>query len=101
MCVPVIIYIPVCLCVIICILVCVQSDEVYLEAQIQNITPGPIYMECVNLDPSPQYTARHLNATGAKDRSDSLKHSLKISTLEITILDFNDIMERREILQIY
>ncbi|XP_041356918.1 trafficking protein particle complex subunit 13-like isoform X1 [Gigantopelta aegis] len=38
------------------------SDDVYLEAQIQNITPGPIYMEQVSLDPSPQYTSKQLNS---------------------------------------
>ncbi|RUS92093.1 hypothetical protein EGW08_000117 [Elysia chlorotica] len=44
-----------------------QSDEVYLEAQIQNITPGPIYMEHVSLDPSQQYTASELNNKDGKD----------------------------------
>ncbi len=33
----------------------------YLEAQIQNITPGAIYMEKVSLEPSAQYTAVELN----------------------------------------
>ncbi|XP_012946357.1 trafficking protein particle complex subunit 13 [Aplysia californica] len=46
-----------------------QSDEVYLEAQIQNITPGPIYMEHVSLDPSQQYTAVELNAKEGKEGS--------------------------------
>lgn len=44
-----------------------QSDEVYLEAQIQNITPGPIYMERVSLEPSNQYTARELNSPDGKE----------------------------------
>lgn len=44
-----------------------QSDEVYLEAQIQNITPGPIYMEHVSLDPSQQYTAAELNTKDGKE----------------------------------
>lgn len=46
----------------------VQSDEVYLEAQIQNITPGPIYMEHVSLEPSPQYTTTQLNTLDEKDK---------------------------------
>ena len=29
-----------------------QSDEVYLEAGVQNITSGPIYLERVELEPS-------------------------------------------------
>ena len=44
-----------------------QSDEVYLEAQIQNITPGPIYMEHVSLDPSHQYTSTQLNDKDGKE----------------------------------
>lgn len=44
-----------------------QSDEVFLEAQIQNITPGPIYMERVSLEPSSQYTARELNSPDGKE----------------------------------
>ncbi|ESO89020.1 hypothetical protein LOTGIDRAFT_106290 [Lottia gigantea] len=38
-----------------------ESDEVYLEAQIQNITPFPIYMENVSLEPSAQYKVQQLN----------------------------------------
>ncbi|CAH1772495.1 unnamed protein product [Owenia fusiformis] len=38
-----------------------ESDDVYLEAQIQNITPGPIYMEKVALEPSSFFTAAELN----------------------------------------
>ncbi|XP_033117078.1 trafficking protein particle complex subunit 13-like isoform X2 [Anneissia japonica] len=37
------------------------SDEVYLEAQIQNITNSPMCMEKVNLEPSPKYNVRELN----------------------------------------
>ncbi|XP_025109816.1 trafficking protein particle complex subunit 13-like isoform X2 [Pomacea canaliculata] len=44
-----------------------ESDEVFLEAQIQNITPGPIYMERVSLEPSSQYTARELNSPDGKE----------------------------------
>ena len=32
-----------------------QSDEVYLEAQIQNVTPAAICMETVSLEPSPLF----------------------------------------------
>ncbi|XP_076440909.1 trafficking protein particle complex subunit 13-like isoform X1 [Babylonia areolata] len=44
-----------------------ETDEVYLEAQIQNITPGPIYMERVSLEPSPQYLAKELNTSDGKE----------------------------------
>nr|KAG5705877.1 hypothetical protein BaRGS_030767 [Batillaria attramentaria] len=44
-----------------------ESDEVFLEAQIQNITPGPIYMERVTLEPSSQYTAKELNTPDGKE----------------------------------
>ncbi|XP_070196240.1 trafficking protein particle complex subunit 13-like [Littorina saxatilis] len=44
-----------------------ETDEVYLEAQIQNITPGPIYMERVSLEPSNQYTAKELNTPEGKE----------------------------------
>ena len=45
-----------------------QSDEVYLEAQIQNITPGAIYMEKVSLEPSAQYTAVELNLSKSANK---------------------------------
>ncbi|KAL4236616.1 Trafficking protein particle complex subunit 13 [Mactra antiquata] len=38
-----------------------ESDDVYLEVQIQNITPGPVYMEHVRLDPSNTYRSEELN----------------------------------------
>ena len=49
-------------------LMSLQSDDVYLEAQIQNITPGPIYMERVILEPSTQYTVSDLNSDHVKGR---------------------------------
>ncbi|KAK6187872.1 hypothetical protein SNE40_005803 [Patella caerulea] len=51
-----------------------ESDEVYLEAQIQNITPFPIYMENVSLEPSPQYKVKQLNSAsdGKKDSEDEV-----------------------------
>lgn len=36
-------------------------DEIYLEAQIQNITTGPFCLEKVELDTSDQYTVTSLN----------------------------------------
>ncbi|XP_072027268.1 trafficking protein particle complex subunit 13-like isoform X2 [Amphiura filiformis] len=38
-----------------------ESDEVYLEAQIKNITQSPMVMEKVSLEPSNEYTCRELN----------------------------------------
>lgn len=38
-----------------------ETDEVYLEAQIQNITVGPICLEKVELESSEQYTVVPLN----------------------------------------
>lgn len=38
-----------------------DTDEVYLEAQIQNITAGPICLESVELESSESYTAQSLN----------------------------------------
>jgi len=38
-----------------------ESDDVYLEAQIQNITAGPIFLEKVSLDPSPLFKVLSLN----------------------------------------
>ena len=40
----------------------------YLEAQIQNITPGPIFMERVMLEPCEQYTVKQLNIDNTSDR---------------------------------
>lgn len=46
-----------------------ESDDVYLEAQIQNITPGPVYMEHVRLDPSTLYLGKDLNSLEKKQGS--------------------------------
>lgn len=39
-----------------------QTDEVFLEAQIQNITTSPMFMEKVSLEPSMMYNVTELNA---------------------------------------
>lgn len=38
-----------------------ESDDVYLEAQVQNITSGPITLEQVSLESSQQFSVRSLN----------------------------------------
>lgn len=38
-----------------------QDDEVFLEAQVQNITSSPMVMESVKLEPSSAYTVTDLN----------------------------------------
>lgn len=45
-----------------------QSDEVYLEAQIQNITPGPIFMDHVSLEPSVSYSVTKMNDIDEDDK---------------------------------
>ncbi|XP_066997089.2 trafficking protein particle complex subunit 13 [Anabrus simplex] len=40
-----------------------ESDEVYLEAQVQNITSGPICLEKVSLESSPLFNVTALNQT--------------------------------------
>lgn len=35
-----------------------ENDDVYLEAQVQNITMGPIYLEKVDLDASQNYKGK-------------------------------------------
>lgn len=47
--------------------ICLQSDDVYLEVQIQNITPGPVYMEHVRLDASNLYQSEELNTLEEKE----------------------------------
>ncbi|XP_044240098.1 trafficking protein particle complex subunit 13 isoform X3 [Ursus arctos] len=39
-----------------------ETDEVFLEAQIQNITTSPMFMEKVSLEPSIMYTVAELNS---------------------------------------
>lgn len=38
-----------------------ESDDVFVEAQVQNITSGPIILEQVSLESSPQFTVKSLN----------------------------------------
>lgn len=40
-----------------------QSDEVYLEAGVQNITSGPLCLEKVELEPSPYFSGEVLGTT--------------------------------------
>uniref|UniRef100_H0VB56 Trafficking protein particle complex subunit 13 n=1 Tax=Cavia porcellus TaxID=10141 RepID=H0VB56_CAVPO len=40
----------------------VSTDEVFLEAQIQNITTSPMFMEKVSLEPSIMYSVTELNS---------------------------------------
>ncbi|XP_044744584.1 trafficking protein particle complex subunit 13 [Coccinella septempunctata] len=40
-----------------------ENDDVYLEAQVENITMGPIYLEKVDLDASQSYNVTSLNYT--------------------------------------
>lgn len=44
-----------------------QSDDVFLEAQIQNTTQVPMTLERVSLEPSELYTCRELNVTEPSD----------------------------------
>ncbi|XP_063068869.1 trafficking protein particle complex subunit 13 isoform X2 [Engraulis encrasicolus] len=45
-----------------------ETDEVFLEAQIQNITTSPMFMEKVSLEPSMMYAVTELNnVTGVED----------------------------------
>ncbi|RDD43676.1 Trafficking protein particle complex subunit 13 [Trichoplax sp. H2] len=38
-----------------------EDDEVYIEAQVENITPNPMYLDSVKLDPSPSYYLDDIN----------------------------------------
>ncbi|XP_054612980.1 trafficking protein particle complex subunit 13 isoform X1 [Dunckerocampus dactyliophorus] len=44
------------------------TDEVFLEAQIQNITTSPMFMEKVSLEPSMMYNVSELNTVTREDR---------------------------------
>lgn len=44
-----------------------QADEVFLEAQVQNITAAPLCLEKVDLEPSSGFTCISMNGTTEKD----------------------------------
>uniref|UniRef100_A0A8B9HCE5 Trafficking protein particle complex 13 n=1 Tax=Astyanax mexicanus TaxID=7994 RepID=A0A8B9HCE5_ASTMX len=48
-----------------------QTDEVFLEAQIQNITTSPMFMEKVSLEPSMMYNVSELNTVTSGKESES------------------------------
>uniref|UniRef100_A0A3P8ZQC3 Trafficking protein particle complex subunit 13 n=1 Tax=Esox lucius TaxID=8010 RepID=A0A3P8ZQC3_ESOLU len=48
-----------------------QTDEVFLEAQIQNITTSPMFMEKVSLEPSMMYNVTELNTVDTGDEGTS------------------------------
>uniref|UniRef100_A0A8C1S909 Trafficking protein particle complex subunit 13 n=1 Tax=Cyprinus carpio TaxID=7962 RepID=A0A8C1S909_CYPCA len=48
-----------------------QTDEVFLEAQIQNITTSPMFMEKVSLEPSMMYNVTELNSVSSDNESES------------------------------
>ncbi|KAF1437144.1 Trafficking protein particle complex subunit 13, partial [Pygoscelis papua] len=47
-----------------------EIDEVFLEAQIQNITTSPMFMEKVSLEPSIMYNVAELNTVDTAGESD-------------------------------
>lgn len=47
-----------------------KDDEVFLEAQVQNITSSPMVMESVQLEPSAVYTVTDLNFMPADQKKD-------------------------------
>lgn len=47
------------------------DDEVFLEAQVQNITSSPMVMESVKLEPSADYTATDLNTILYEQQGDA------------------------------
>ncbi|XP_015132797.1 trafficking protein particle complex subunit 13 isoform X1 [Gallus gallus] len=47
------------------------TDEVFLEAQIQNITTSPMFMEKVSLEPSIMYNVAELNTVDSAGESES------------------------------
>ncbi|XP_060765022.1 trafficking protein particle complex subunit 13 isoform X2 [Neoarius graeffei] len=47
------------------------TDEVFLEAQIQNITTSPMFMEKVSLEPSMMYNVTELNAVSSGEERES------------------------------
>ncbi|XP_061554670.1 trafficking protein particle complex subunit 13 isoform X1 [Phycodurus eques] len=47
------------------------TDEVFLEAQIQNITTSPMFMEKVSLEPSMMYNVTELNTVTHQDHGES------------------------------
>jgi len=53
-----------------------ESDEVYLEAQVQNITSAPICLDKVSLEPSTQFTSTQLNTLGPDETSQSVFGSI-------------------------
>lgn len=61
-----------------------ESDDVYLEAQIQNITPGPIYLEKVALEPSLLYNVKELNSQPSTDSGLGLFGSVNyVNTMDV------------------
>uniref|UniRef100_A0A8C8FHB7 Trafficking protein particle complex subunit 13 n=1 Tax=Oncorhynchus tshawytscha TaxID=74940 RepID=A0A8C8FHB7_ONCTS len=48
-----------------------ETDEVFLEAQIQNITTSPMFMEKVSLEPSMMYNVTELNTVETGDEGTS------------------------------
>uniref|UniRef100_A0A8D3D3I3 Trafficking protein particle complex subunit 13 n=1 Tax=Scophthalmus maximus TaxID=52904 RepID=A0A8D3D3I3_SCOMX len=48
-----------------------ETDEVFLEAQIQNITTSPMFMEKVSLEPSMMYNVTELNTVSSADQGES------------------------------
>ncbi|XP_046717747.1 trafficking protein particle complex subunit 13 isoform X1 [Silurus meridionalis] len=48
-----------------------ETDEVFLEAQIQNITTSPMFMEKVSLEPSMMYNVTELNTVCSGEERES------------------------------
>lgn len=66
-----------------------QTDEVFLEAQIQNITTSPMFMEKVSLEPSIMYNVAELNTVNTAGERYVQIHD--ILTLKLFVLWFHEI----------
>ena len=61
-----------------------QSDEVCLEAQIQNVTPSAICMETVSLEPSPLFDGGYQPAGQHRRLVNAAKtHQLRIKKARV------------------
>ena len=54
-----------------------ESDDVFLEAQVQNVTAGPLCLEKVGLEPSPMFRVMPLNHLPSSDSTEEIEQEEK------------------------
>ncbi|XP_067928483.1 trafficking protein particle complex subunit 13-like [Watersipora subatra] len=76
-----------------------ESADIFLEAQIQNITPAGIYLERVSIEPDPRFIAEDVSHSDASDPFERYVNPLDMYQLLYKITPKADLLDNIKILK--